>query len=232
MSILAPPKPVLPTDWSLADLQRHLNVPPERIRLHPAPGSATKRDVVDIEGREGRLFELLDGTLVEKTMGWYESLLAGLIVHYLHDYLEEHPLGKALTADGMLEVLPNTVRIPDACFIGWDRFGKQGLPREPIPPLVPDLAIEVLSESNTAGEMQRKLRDYFEAGVRLVWYIDPKTRSARSYTSVGEVTTVNKEGELDGGEVLPGFRLHLGTLFDEADRQGPENPTASADDCP
>jgi Uma2 family endonuclease len=230
MSVVSPPKPVLPIHWSLADLQRHLGrISLERIRLHPPPGSATKQDVVDIEGRESRLFELVDGTLVEKTMGWYESLLAGLIVTALNNFLKEKPLGKALTSDGTLEILPNMVRIPDACFIGWERFAKRGVPREPIPPLVPDLAVEVLSKSNTADEMQRKLRDYFEAGVRLVWYVDPESRLARLYTSVDDVTVVAPNEHLDGGDVLPGFRLQLAALFDEADRQGPENaPTKRA----
>ena len=69
------------------------------------------------------------------------------------------------------------------CFIAWERFPNRQLPREPIPALAPDLAIEVLSEGNTEQEMQRKLHDYFTAGVRLVWYIDPRSRSAKSYTA-------------------------------------------------
>lgn len=92
------------------------------------------------------------------------------------------------------------------------------MPREPIPPLVPDLAVEVRSQSNTPQEMQQKLRDYFKAGVRLVWSIDPQTRSARSHTSAADATTVAADEQPDGGA---GSRLHLERLFDEADRQRP-----------
>jgi Uma2 family endonuclease len=216
-------QPVLPDIWSVADLVHHLgDVPPERIRLVPQPGTATVDDVVALEAKENRLFELIDGILVEKTMGWYESHLAGLVVHILHNYLEEHPLGKALTSDGMLQILPQQVRIPDACFISWERFGGK-LPAEPAPLLVPDLAVEVLSRGNTKAEMRRKLKEYFAAGVRLVWYIDPKTRSAEAFTAPDERTCVDSDGVLDGADVLPGFQLSLAALFAEADRIGPDS---------
>ncbi len=207
MATDAPPKTALPAGWSIADLQQHLGgVPSERIRINPPLGTATVDDVTRIEDHENRHFELVDGFLVEKTMGWYESMLAVLIVHFLHSYLRDHNLGKVLGADGTLRILPDMVQIPDACFIGWDRFPNRQLPiDEPIPALVPDLAIEVLSKSNTDAEMQRKLKDYFEAGVRLVWYIDPPTKSARAYSSENDVTHIPAAGVLEGGDVLPGF---------------------------
>ena len=98
-------------------------------------------------------------------------------------FLATHDLGIVLGEAGTLKVLPHQVRVPDVCFISWERFPDRELPPEPIPALAPDLAIEVLSASNTEGEMQCKLHDYFTAGVRLVWYIDPQTRSAKSYTA-------------------------------------------------
>jgi Uma2 family endonuclease len=99
------------------------------------------------------------------------------------------------------------------CFISWDRFPNRQLPPEPIPDLVPDLAIEVLSKWNTEKEMQRKLHDYFTAGVRLVWYVDPRTRSAKSYTAENQFVELSESQSLSGGEVLPGFELSLHELF-------------------
>ena len=64
--------------------------------------------------------------------------------------------------------------------------------------------------------MQRKLRDYFAAGVRLVWYIDPRTRSAKSYTAEDQFVEVSDAGALSGGDVLPGFEIQLRELFDKA----------------
>jgi Uma2 family endonuclease len=86
---------------------------------------------------------------------------------------------------------------------------------------VPDLAVEVLSETNTQAEMDDKLEKYFRAGVRLVWYIDPATRSARAFTSQSGVREISLDDELDGGDVLTGFRLSLRFVFEQADRRGP-----------
>ncbi len=212
----------LPKNWTLADLRKRLwGIPLERIRLFPPPGYATEEDVLAMEAHEDRLCELEDGILVEKPMGWYESILAGIILTELRIYLRKHDLGQALGADGSLTILPDKVKIPDACFISWKRFPTTRLPRRPIPAIVPDFVVEVLSESNTPEEMNDKLEKYFQAGVRLIWYIDPETRSAKAYTSPTAVTEIDQSGFLEGGDVLPGFRLSLPKLFEEADRQGP-----------
>ena len=73
--------PRFPPTWNVADLIEHLGrIPPQRIRVYPAPGTATEQDVIDIQDREDRLYELVDGVLVEKAMGFRESFLA--VVHY------------------------------------------------------------------------------------------------------------------------------------------------------
>ena len=159
---------------------------------------------------------------MEKPKRWYESILAGVIITEITVFLRSHDLGKALGADGSLKILPGIVKIPDVSFISWARWPKEKLPRRPIPALVPDLVVEVLSDTNTKAEMAAKLVKYFEAGVRLVWYIDPETRAAKSYVSPNDVTEVAADGLLNGGEVLPEFQLSLAWLFSEADRSGPE----------
>jgi Uma2 family endonuclease len=203
-----------PANWTVADLVASLGgIPLDRIRVCPPFGTATEKDVLEVERQTGCPCELIDGTLVEKTMGYIESFLAARIVYLIQVFLESHDLGIVLGADGTLRVLPDQVRVPDACFIAWERFPNRSLPPEPIPALAPDLAIEVLSASNTAAEMQRKLHDYFTAGVRLVWYIDPQTRSAKAYTAEDKFTAVDESGVLSGGAVLPGFELPLKELF-------------------
>lgn len=213
----------VPRDWNMADLQGKLGgIPADRIRLFPPPGWATEEDVSRIAAEDGRLCELEDGILVEKTMGWYESLIAVLIATEITNFLRRHDLGRVLGADGSLKILPGMVKIPDVSFISWDRWPRVDLPRRPIPELVPDLAVEVLSDSNTDAEMAAKLATYFQAGVRLVWYVDPATRSARSFTGDGQRTEVIENSSLDGGDVLPGFRLNLNSLFEEANRKPPD----------
>jgi Uma2 family endonuclease len=75
------------------------------------------------------------------------------------------------------------------------------------------LAVEILSQSNTEQEMDRELREYFQAGVELVWYIEPQSRTARVYTGVRGWTQIGPNDSLLGGEVLPGFALPLARLF-------------------
>jgi Uma2 family endonuclease len=81
------------------------------------------------------------------------------------------------------------------------------------------LVVEILSESNTEKEMARKYREYFQAGVQLVWEVDPKTRSVAVYTSPDHSSLLNEAQTLDGGNVLSGFTLPLAQLFAELDRQ-------------
>lgn len=215
----------LPRDSSLADLQQHLgHIPLERIRLNPPPGYATEDDILRIEAQEDRLYELENGVLVEKPMGWYESIIAAQIILEIGIFLRTRDLGQVLGADGSLQIMPGVVKIPDVSFISWERFPDQELSRRPIPALVPDLAVEVLSETNTSAEMDSKLQRYFQAGVRLVWLIDPNSRSATSYRSPAESIHIPSDGELSGEEVLPDFRLSLAKLFAQADRQAAARP--------
>ena len=211
----------VPADWTMADLLASLgHIPLQRIRMRPPPGTATEEDVLKAEGHTGRICELIDGVLVEKAMGYLESLLAGAIVEALRKFVRQRNLGIVLTPDGTLRILPGQVRVPDACFVAWDRFPGGTLPKVAIPAVAPDLAVEILSEGNTPGEMERKLRDYFAAGVRLVWYIDPRSRTARAYTAPGVCEELAEQGILSGRDVLPGFELSLAGLFAEMDRSG------------
>jgi Uma2 family endonuclease len=187
--------------------------------MNPLPGTATEQDVLDIEARENRLCELVQGVLVEKTMGHFESRIAAVLIFFLETFLDSNELGIVYGADGTLRIMPHLVRIPDVSFVSWERLPGKELPAEPIPDLVPDLAIEVLSAGNTSREMQIKLRDYFRAGVRLVWFIDPAKRSATAFTARNKKSSIGPDGTLDGGVVLPGFQLSLRALFARAGRQ-------------
>jgi Uma2 family endonuclease len=205
-------------EWTLADLLESLGqIPPNRIRVVPPLGTATEEDVIKAEGRTGRISELIDGVLVEKTVGYLESLLAVAVTAALREFVRSQNLGIVLGPDGTIKILPRQVRAPDASFIGWSRFPEGKLPKVAIPAVAPDLAVEILSEGNTKGEMERKLRDYFTAGVRLVWYIDPRSRTACAYTAPDTARELTDRDVLSGGEVLPGFELPLARLFAEID---------------
>jgi Uma2 family endonuclease len=196
-------------------LERLGGIPPERVRVVPPPGTATEADVLAAEaGPDGRPCELVDGVLVEKPMSTPESLLAVEIAYRIRKHIEDDDLGAVFGADGMLRLEPGLIRIPDVSFVPWDRIpGAKIDMGQPIAALVPDLAVEVLSRGNTGAEIDRKLKEYFFAGTRLAWVIDPRKQTARVYTSPENFKRVSSSGTLDGAPVLPGFRLPLTELF-------------------
>ena len=200
--------------WTLPQLRRHFDmIPAERILLDPPPGTATEKDLERVNGRKEHLCELVDGVLVEKAMGTKEGLLGGWLLHMLWDHLEGRDLGIALGGDAMLKLLPGLVRAPDVSFISAERLPGGELPDEAIASISPDLAVEVISKGNAKKEIERKLREYFASGTRLAWVVRPKTRTVEVYTSATDKKVLRVRQSLDGGDVLPGFRLSLARLF-------------------
>ena len=201
-------------ELTVADLSNMFGpMPDHRIVREPAPGTATERDVLAIHVRDKRLCELVDGILVEKPMGYEESLIAVEIIRFLANFVAEHKLGYVTGEGGMVKLAKGLVRIPDVAFVSINRLPGGKPPRRPIPNLAPNLAVEVLSQSNTAREMKRKLDDYFGAGVELVWLVDPRTRTAEVFTAPRARTRLRVGQTLTGGAVVPGFKLKLRDLF-------------------
>ena len=209
--------------WTVADLYHRFGpIPFERIRQNPSPGSGTVDDVVRFNDHEDRLYELVDGILVEKTVGLVESLIAITISTLINNFVRPRGLGQVAGDGGTLQLDINLVRIPDVSFISWDRLPGGEVPQESVPLLVPDLAVEVISRGNTRKEMDEKLQEYFEKGVRLVWYVRPRSRVVDIYTGTDHFARLTASMRLDGGEVLPGFSVQVGELFEL-----PKRPTAN-----
>lgn len=199
---------------SLADLGLG-EIPLGRIRLYPSP--ATIEDADLIEQKESRLFEVYDGVLVEKPMGYSESELAIYLGYALGAYVFPRKLGKVTGADGMLELPKGQLRMPDVAFVSKRNLARVPKPRPRVPPLVPDLAVEVLSKSNTREEMARKRREYFAAGTVQVWQVDPKKRTVDVFTAPNKFTTLTEKDTLRCESLLPGFALKLSDLFAQLD---------------
>jgi hypothetical protein len=114
---------------TLADLLEQLgDIAPARVRFRPAPGTATEQDVLAIHDHEDRLYELVDRVLVEKAMGFRESLLAGMLIEILRGFVRARNLGLVTAPDGMMRLAAGLVRIPDVAFIAWDRFPNRRVP--------------------------------------------------------------------------------------------------------
>jgi Uma2 family endonuclease len=205
---------------NMEELLDHLGgIEPRRVRLHPPPGKATEKDLLRILDRTNVICELVDGVLVEKVMGFQEGQLALWIGHLLQLYLDEHDVGTLAGADSTGQIMPHLVRIPDVAFIRWEKLPERCYPTEPVPELVPDLAVEVLSEGNTTGEMARKRREYFLAGVSLVWEVDPRKLIVSVYSLPDQPVVFTEADTLDAGTLLPGLSLPVARIFQRVRRQ-------------
>lgn len=162
--------------------------------------------------------ELVRGRIVrEPRPGARHGWLAGRIYVILEAYGRETGFGMAAIETGfLLAEDPPTVRGPDVAFIAEERLPAEGIPVG-FWPLAPDLAVEVVSPSNSAAEIQEKVLDYLAVGTRLVWVVDPDTGSVTVYRSRDDVRVRTKGDALDGGDVLPGFRLEVTDLFEPPD---------------
>jgi Uma2 family endonuclease len=204
--------------WTASEvIARFGDIPIARIRTTPPPGEATEADVIELHDHHDRLFELIDGTLVEKAMGWKESELAVWIATILNNFVRPKKLGKVFGSDGMFRLEPEQIRIPDVAFISKDRFAGR-TSSDAFWDLGCDLAVEVISPSNTRREMERKLADYFAAGVGVVWLVYLTTREVVVYTSLNSSTTLRDDDTLDGGAILPGFSVSVAQIFAELDQ--------------
>lgn len=206
---------------TLADLLADLGgISPARVIAQPAPGLGTENDLLRLDAREDRLCELIHGVIVEKASSVWSGLLSMALGSELLKFVHARNLGLVTAASAPFRLVPGLVRLPDVAFASWDRLPGRRVPRESIPSLAPDLAVEFLCDGKTPGELTRKRREYFEAGVRLVWMIDPRARTTRVFEPDRPSIALDISGVLDGGDVLPGFRLPLTGLFAEFDRHG------------
>jgi Uma2 family endonuclease len=185
----------------------------DRVRSRPAPGTATCDDLIAANEGTGPLCELIDGTLVEKAVGFEASVVAMTIARILGFFVSARKLGVVSGPDGMFRLLANTVRGPDVAYLARDRFPGGAFPTDAFPALSPNLVVEVLSPSNTQAEMSRKRIEYFHSGVQLVWIVDCASRSVAVYTSPSSVTELGDAQSIDGGMVLPDFTSPIADFF-------------------
>jgi Uma2 family endonuclease len=123
-------------------------------------------------------------------------------------------MGIVTSPDGMMRIRSDRIVIPDVAYISFEHLPNGRIPHEHIPSLVPDLAVEILSDGNTREEMAIKLREYMGAGTRMVWYVDPRTRSVDVHRASQQVVHLTGSDMLSGGEVLPEFETSLAAIFD------------------
>jgi Uma2 family endonuclease len=164
---------------------------------------------------DGDSYELVDGRLVERHMGSWSSYVGSRLHLLLGGYCFEHALGWVWAADASYQCFPghpNLVRKPDVSFIRAGRLPGER-PPEGHTRIPPDLAVEVISPKDLAYEISERVEGYLGASVRLVWVVDPSVRTVLIYRSNGTIAGLRERDELDGEDVVPGFRCPVRELF-------------------
>ena len=154
--------------------------------------------------------ELVRGRLiVREPPGTWHGVVAANLTYYLSHFVRKHRLGVVLAQDTGFKIAsdPDTVRGPDVAFLAAERVAQ--IPERGYAALAPDLAVEVLSPSDTAAEVLAKVADWLGAGTRLVWVLDRERRGARVYRPDGSIATLGPDDALDGEDVVPGFLCPL-----------------------
>ncbi|MBP90517.1 MAG: hypothetical protein CMJ64_28050 [Planctomycetaceae bacterium] len=159
--------------------------------------------------------ELINGEIIEMNAADAEhGVIIVRLSWRLGQYIEETGLGVAFGAETgfIVERDPDTVRAPDIAFISQDRCPTDGVPKE-FWPGAPDLAVEVMSPSDTAAEVHEKAGMWIAAGTKLVWIVSPKQRTVTVYRPASQPTTLAASDLLDGEDVVPGFQRSVAEIF-------------------
>ncbi len=163
------------------------------------------------------LYEVVDGQILEKNMGSRENEIATILGGYLFQFARANRLGRALVEFVFRIIVEEDLqRRPDVAFVSQARWpSNRRVPDVPVWDMVPDLAVEVISPSNSAFEVQKKIHDYFREAVTRVWVVYPDEAEVYIYSSPTQIEVVGIGQELDGGDLLPGFRLPVAVLFED-----------------
>ena len=173
---------------------------------------ATEEDLLRTP-KDGWKYELVDGQIRMSPAGSRHGRVCMRLGARLNAFVEERNLGDAFESSTGFRLPGGNVRVPDVSFVALGRFPGD---RPPVgfPDLAPDLAIEVLSPDDRSRDVLDKVGEYLQAGVRLVWVLDPERRTAAVHRSLTEVRKLGPNDSLDGEDVVPGFRCRLADVID------------------
>jgi Uma2 family endonuclease len=164
---------------------------------------------------DGFRYELVKGELrkMSPAGGEHGAIIFNLSIP-LGQHIKANNLGQGFGAETGFKIAsdPDTVRAADIAFVRRERIPESGIPKN-FWPLAPDLAVEVISPGDTLVEVEQKVKDWLDAGARAVWTVNPNPRVVSVYRSLTDVTRLSEDDELDGGEVVPGFRCKVSDIF-------------------
>jgi Uma2 family endonuclease len=177
--------------------------------------------------KEEPLYEVVNGQKVElPPMSIYAVSIASLLQECLGPFARAHGLGRVVT-EGLfvLDPVKDLRRRPDVAFVSAAKWPvNRPLPETGDWEIVPDLAVEVISPNDVYQDVHAKMREYFRHGVRQVWIVSPVDQEIYVYDSPTSLRVLTAADELDGGALLPGLRLPVGSLFQQQPQAGPAGP--------
>jgi Uma2 family endonuclease len=172
----------------------------------------TAKDLQEM-GEEGEFCELVDGELVKMSPSFLpEARVVRTVQRLLDNFVHPRQLGEIFGPDLGYELTQYRVRAPDVSFVSAEKLTAYGNPQE-FAKVIPDLVVEVISPEVKYGYLQRKIRDYFEAGIRLLWIVDPAVQTVTVYRSAIDLRVVTVADTLSGEDVIPGFSCSVTELF-------------------
>jgi Uma2 family endonuclease len=180
-----------------------------------------------------KLYEVVDGQIVENpSMGAGESIIAGFLSEFLAPFARARGLGRVVPETlFLIDRARGLKRRPDLAFVSANHWPlTRRIPRTEAWDVVPELAVEFVSESNSANAVVIKIEEYFQAGVRKVWVGYSVVSKVYVYDSPTQVRILQLGDDLDGEDIIPGFRIAVATLFAEGSE--PAGDDASAADSP
>lgn len=182
---------------------------------HP-PDVEPDRSPEAIPESDDSLYEIINGERREiEPMGAVQAVLASILAESAGPFARRNRIGIFVTE--VLFVLDAEQRLqrrPDAALIPYAKWPEASIPSSNAWNVIPDWTVEVVSSTNFAEEIETRIIDFFTAGVRLAWVIFPATQRVYVYTGPKALRVFDRGDELDGGEVLPGWRLPAAELFD------------------
>jgi Uma2 family endonuclease len=173
-------------------------------------------------------YELVDGQLVEHVMSTWSSYVAGKLYARLDAFCQANPRGWVFPEGVSYQCFPDApsrVRRADVSFIRADRMSLEQATAEGHLLITPDLAVEVLSPNDLAYEVDAKVQEYLRAGVRLVWVVNPETRTVKIHRPQAAGTILGESDDLEGEDVVPGFRCRISDLFQLPPGVQPTSPS-------
>ena len=157
--------------------------------------------------------ELIDGEIVRMSpSGAEHGNVAGNVFAIVREFVKRRGLGRVFAAETGFKLAPRRVRAPDVAFVRAERVAG-GIPRKFFDG-APDLAVEVVSPSDTWPEVEAKVEDWLARGARSCWVVDPKTRLVMIHHPGARVTRLDDKAVITDEEVLPGFSVPVREVFE------------------